>query len=51
MSDRFLNNRKLVYVEFIDYESLTEFINNNEIESDDIQQIIKADSIILLYWD
>lgn len=51
MSDRFLNNRKLRYKEFFAYAYLIDFVNNNRIESDDIQQILQVENnkIVLLY--
>lgn len=52
MSDRFLNNRKLTYEEFFSYADLIDFVNDNKIESDDIQQIAQVGyhRIILIYW-
>lgn len=53
MSYRFLNNRKLNYKEFYTYEDLIDFVNDNRIESDDIQQIVQAEyhEILLIYWE
>lgn len=53
MSNRFLNNRKLTYKEFFAYIDLIDFVNNNRIESDDIQQIVQAEYhiILLIYWE
>ena len=52
MSNRFLNNRKLTYKEFLSYGDLIDFVNDNEIESDDIQQIAQSEChIILIYWE
>lgn len=52
MSDRFLNNRKLTYEEFFSYVDLIDFVNDNKIESDDIQQIAQVEyhQILLIYW-
>lgn len=53
MATRFLNNRKLTYKEFFSYADLIDFVNNNRIESDDIQQIAQAEyhKILLIYWE
>ena len=53
MSDRFLNNRKLNYEEFFSYDDLIDFVNDNKIESDDVQQIVQAEyhKILLIYWE
>lgn len=53
MSNRFLNNRKLTYKEFVSYSDLIDFVNQNRIESDDIQQIVQAEYhiILLIYWE
>lgn len=53
MSNRFLNNRKLTYKEFLTWSGVIDFVNYNRIESDDIQQIVQTEYhiILLIYWE